>query len=186
MIKRAPARWPLALLLSFLTEAVNRTNTQEPEKTGILRPTDQSVLETGEVQVIARAGEVWLAGKSLKERQTQGTRQALSIRIRAGRHELIWRNGDALQKMQFVVTSSGNTPIPPDRKVYRAHPPQAECQNCHAGEDLGDFKKATVAETCFTYHEQKAYAAGHAQNDEALAECVFYATILTDRLRGSI
>jgi len=172
MIKRAPARWPLALLLVVLTEAVNLTNAQEPEKAGILRPTDQSVLETEEVQIIARAGEVWLDGKSLKERQTQGARQALSIRIPAGRHELIWKNGDALQKIQFAVTSSGNTAIPPDWKVYRAHPPQAECQNCHSGENPRDFKKATVAETCFTCHEQKAFAAGHAHNDEVLAECV--------------
>ena len=172
MIKRAPARWPLALLLVVLTEAVNLTNAQEPEKAGILRPTDQSVLETEEVQIIARAGEVWLDGKSLKERQTQGARQALSIRIPAGRHELIWKNGDALQKIQFAVTSSGNIAIPPDWKVYRAHPPQAECQNCHSGENPRDFKKATVAETCFTCHEQKAFAAGHAHNDEVLAECV--------------
>jgi len=172
MIKRAPARWPLVLLLIVLAEAVNLTIAQEPEKAGILRPTDQSVLETETIQIIARAGEVLLDGNSLKERQTQAARQALSVRVPLGKHELIWKNGDALHKIQFFVATPGHTTIPPNWKVYRAHPPQAECQNCHAGENPGDFKRTTVAETCFTCHEQKTFAAGHAHNDEVLAECV--------------
>ena len=172
MINRAPARWPLALLLVVLTEAVNLTNAQEPDKAGILRPTDQSVLETEQVQIIARAGELWLDGKSLKSRQAQDPRQALSVQIPAGRHELVWKSGDALQKIQFAVTTSGKTSVPPGWKVYRAHPPQAECQTCHTGEQPGNFKRITVAETCFSCHEQKAFAAGHAHNDEVLAECV--------------
>ena len=172
MIKRAPAKWPVILLLVVLTEAVNLTTAQEREKAGILRPIDQSVLDSEEVQIITRAGEIWLDGKSLKERQTQGTRQLFTLRIPAGRHELVWKSGDAFQKVQFMVTMSGKSVVPPGWKVYRAHPPQAECQNCHAGEEAGNFKKITVAETCFTCHEQKTFAAGHAHNDEVLAECV--------------
>ena len=56
MIKPATARWPLVLLFVVFTEAI--TLTKAPEKAGILRPTDQAVLETEEVQVIARAGEL--------------------------------------------------------------------------------------------------------------------------------
>lgn len=172
MVKRTPAKWPVILLLVVLTEAVNLTNAQEREKAGILRPIDQSVLDSEEVQIIARAGEIWLDGKSLKGRQTLGSRRLLTLRITPGRHELVWKNADALQKVQFMVTTSGKTAVPPGWKVYRAHPPQAECQNCHAGDQPGDFKKITVGETCFMCHEQKTFAAGHAHNDEVLAECV--------------
>ncbi len=98
MIKRAPAKWPVILLLVVLTEAVNLTTAQEREKAGILRPIDQSVLDSEEVQIITRAGEIWLDGKSLKERQTQGTRQLFTLRIPAGRHELVWKNGDTLSE----------------------------------------------------------------------------------------
>ncbi len=80
MIKRATARWPLVLLFVVFTEVITLTKAQTPETAGILRPTDQAVLETEEVQVIARPGELWLDGKSLKERQTQAMRQALSVR----------------------------------------------------------------------------------------------------------
>jgi len=172
MIKRTSPRWHLVFLSVFLASTVRLTSAQEPEKAGILRPVDQSVLQTEEVQIIARPGEVWLDGKSLKGRETPATRQALSVRVPAGRHELIWKNGDALQKIQFAVTTSEKTAGPPNWKVYRAHPPQAECLNCHAEKQPGDFKKITVAETCLTCHEQKTFAAGHAHNDEVLAECV--------------
>jgi len=172
MIKRVTARWPLVLLVVVFSSAITLTETQTPEVVGILRPTDQAVLETEEVQVIARPGGLWLDGKALKERQTEAMRQALSLRIPAGRHELVWKNGDASQKVQFMVTTSGKTPAPPGWKVYKGHPPQAECQNCHAGKQPGVFRKSTLAETCFTCHAQDAFAAGHAHNDEVLAECV--------------
>ncbi len=172
MIKRGTARWRVVLLFVVFTEAITLTSAQTPETAGILRPTDQAVLETEEVQVIARPGELWLDGKSLKERQTQAMRQALSLRIPAGRHELIWKNGGTRQRIQFIVKTSANTVVPPEWKAYRAHPPQAECQNCHAGEKAGDFKRTTVSETCFTCHEQKSFAGTHAHNDEVLAECV--------------
>ena len=161
----------LVLFLGFLAAVVNATNAEEPKKVGILRPTDQSVLDSEEVQIIARAGEIGLDGKSLKEGATQSNRQLLAVRIPAGRHELVWKNGDAIQKIQFCVRSSGKTVAPPGWKVYRAHPPQAECQHCHANEP-GEFSKTTVAETCFTCHEQKTFASGHAHNDEVLNECV--------------
>jgi predicted CXXCH cytochrome family protein len=150
---------------------ITLTKALTPETVGILRPTDQAVLETDEVQVIARSGQLWLDGKLLKEPQTQPMREALSLRIPAGRHELIWKNSDTLQRIQFVVRTSSNTVVPSGWKVYRAHPPQAECQHCHASEQPGDFSKTTVAETCFTCHEQKTFAAGHAHNDEVLNEC---------------
>ena len=162
----------LFFFLGFLTAVVNVTNAEEPKKLGILRPIDQSVLDSEEVQIIARAGEIELDGKSLKERQTQGARQLLTLRIPAGRHELVWKNADAIQKVQFMVTTSGKTAVPLGWKVYKAHPPQAECQHCHAGEQPGEFSKSTVAETCFTCHEPKTFAVGHAHNEEVLAECV--------------
>jgi len=162
----------LILFLVFLAAVINATNVEEPKKPGILRPTDQSVLETETIQVIARAGEVLLDGKSIKGAKTQAERQALSVRVTPGKHELAWKSGDTLQRIQFFVAMPRDTTIPPGWKVYRAHPPQAECQNCHAGEKPGDFKRTTVAETCFSCHEQKLFAAGHAHNDEVLAECV--------------
>src|SRR5687767_9804498 len=145
MIKRTPTRWPLVVRSVFLASAASLMSAQEPENPGILCPTDQSVLETETIQVIARAGEVLLDGKSIRGPKIQATRQALSVRVPPGRHELIWKNGDALQKIQFFVARPGHTTIQPGWKVYRAHPPQAECQNCHAGEKPGDFKSATVA-----------------------------------------
>ena len=172
MIKRATARWPLVLLFVVFTKVISLTNAQAPETAGILRPTDQAVLETEEVQVISRPGELWLDGKSIREPQTQPMRQPLSLRIPHGRHELIWKNGDTHQRIQFIVKTSGNTMVPPEWKTYKAHPPQAECQSCHASKQPGVFKKTTVAETCFTCHEQRTFAAGHAHNDEILAECV--------------
>jgi len=172
MNKYAPARWSPTFLWVVLTVAANLSNAEEAEKSGILRPADQSVLDAEEVQIIVRGGEIWLDGKSLKQPQAQATRQPLSMRISAGRHELVWKNGDASQKVQFMVTTSGKTAAPPGWKVYKGHPPQAECQNCHAGKQPGDFKKSTVAETCFTCHAQYAFATGHAHNDEVLAECV--------------
>jgi predicted CXXCH cytochrome family protein len=156
----------------FPAAVVNPVNAEEPKKPGILRPTDQSVLDSEEVQIIARAGEIALDGKSLNDGKMQSNRQLLTVRIPAGRHELVWKNGDAIQTIQFWVRSSGKTAAPPGWKVYRAHPPQAQCQHCHASEQPGDFSKTTVAETCFTCHEQKTFAAGHAHNDEVLNECV--------------
>lgn len=172
MTKHPPAKRPYTLLaVIVLVWAVGVTNAQEPEQAGILRPTDQSVLEAEDVQIISRAGELWLDGKSLNERQKTTVRQAISIHIPAGKHELSWKRGNSLQKVQFAVRTARSPSIPPGWKVYRAHPPQAECQACHAGE-TANFKKATVAETCFTCHEQKGFAAGHAHNEEVLAECV--------------
>ena len=172
MIKRVRARWPLVLLFVAFTRVITLTKAQTPEVAGILRPTDQAVLETEEVEVIARPGGLWLDGKSLEERPAEAMRQVLSLRIPAGRHELIWKNGDADQRIQFIVKTSANTVVPPEWKSYRAHPPQAECQSCHASKQPGDFKKITVAETCFTCHEQSSFAAGHTHNDQVLAECV--------------
>lgn len=172
MINRTPGSWPLVFLIVFLASALSLLRAEEPEKPGILRPTDQSVLETEAIQVIARAGEVLLDGKSIKDPKMQTTRQPLSVRVLLGRHELIWRNGNALQRIQFVIATPGHATIPPGWKVYRAHPPQAECQNCHAGEKAGNFERTTVAETCFTCHERKSFAGTHAHNDEVLAECV--------------
>jgi predicted CXXCH cytochrome family protein len=162
----------LILFLIFLVALANLTSAQEAEMPGILRPVDQAVLETEEISIIVRGGELWLDGKSLKAQPTPVTRQALTIRAPAGRHELIWKSGSAFQKIQFFVATPGHTAVPPGWKVYRAHPPQAECQNCHAGTQPGVFKKKTLAETCFTCHEQRVFAAGHAHNDEVLAECV--------------
>lgn len=162
----------LVFLLVFLASAVNFTTAQEPETLGILRPTDQSVIETEEVQIIARKGEVRLDGKSLGSEHTQGKREILSIRVSPGKHELTWTNGEVAQKTRFVVAPSGSSAVPAGWKTYKPHPPQAECQHCHAGETPGNFKEATVAETCFTCHEQKTFAVGHAHNAEVLAECV--------------
>ena len=172
MNKYAPARWSPKFLWVVLTVTANLANAQELEKSGILRPADQSVLDAEEVQIIVRVGEIWLDGKSLKQPQVQDTRQPLSMRVSPGRHELVWKNGDASQKVQFMVTTSGKTAAPPGWKVYHEHPPQAECQNCHMGKQPGVFRKSTLAETCFTCHAQDAFAAGHAHNDEVLAECV--------------
>ena len=173
MNMRGPTGWSLALLWVVLNAAAKLASAQEHEKAGILRPTDQSVLDTEEVQmIVGTGGDIWLDGKPLKQRQTQGTRQPFVMRIPAGRHELDWKNGDSSQKVQFIVTTSGRTVAPPGWKVYRGHPPQAECQTCHASEQPGEFQKSTLAETCFTCHEQKAFASGHAHNVDVLAECV--------------
>ena len=172
MINRATAGCLLVVLFVVVSEAINLTQSRQPEKLGILRPTDQSVLEANEVQVIARAGEVKLDGKAIREPQTRFLRRALSINVAVGKHELSWNSGDSLQRIQFAVTTPRSKNAPPGWKTYRAHPPQAECQDCHAGEQPGEFKKATVAETCFTCHEQKTFAAGHTHNDEVLAECI--------------
>ena len=166
MTKHLGATGTLVLLCSVW--AADRT---KPEDAGILRPTHQSILETEEVQIIAREGEVWLDGKPLGGRQTPGTRRALSAQIPAGIHQLTWKSAEALQKIEFAVTTSQNKTAPSGWKVYRAHPPQAECQNCH-DKQPGVFKKVTVAETCFTCHEQNVFASGHTHNDEVLAECV--------------
>jgi predicted CXXCH cytochrome family protein len=150
-----------------LAASVSFTN---PQEAGILRPTDQTVLETEEVRIIARDGALWLDGESLERRQTQGTRQALAIRIPPGRHELVWKRGGAVQTTRFAVATSRGAAVSAGWKVYREHPPQAECVNCHAGEK--DFKKSTIVETCFTCHEPKSFAEAHSHNSEVLAECV--------------
>ncbi|MCI0627368.1 MAG: hypothetical protein L0387_37945 [Acidobacteria bacterium] len=161
-------RWPLGLPLTFLV-----VTAQEAEKPGILRPTDQSVLATGSVQVIARAGgEVSLDGKLIRAQQPAAGRQALSVQVLPGRHELIWKNAGTQQKIQLFVSTPGGLAAPAGWKVYTPHPPQAECQTCHAEEKQEGFKMSTVAETCFTCHQQKTFAAGHAHNDEVFAECV--------------
>ena len=172
MIKCAPAGWKFALRVVFLISAVSLTRAQLPEQTGILRPTDQSILEGEQVQIIARSGELWLDGESLRERQAPATRQAFSIKVPSGRHVLMWKEGEAVQTIRFIVTTSGNVAVPPGWRVYRAHPPQAECDNCHAGENPGDLKKLTVVETCATCHESTTFAAVHAHQEEVLAECV--------------
>src|SRR5262249_33473107 len=169
MAKHVGATGTLALLCSVWV--TDLTNAKEPQDTGILRPTHQSILETEEVQVIAREGEVWLDGKALAGRQTAPTRRALSVQIPAGIHQLTWKGAQAIQEIKFAVTTPQNRMAPSAWKVYRAHPPQAECGTCHAAQ-IGDFKKPTVAETCFTCHERNAFAEGHTHNDEILAECV--------------
>ena len=45
------------------------------------------------------------------------------------------------QRIQFIVKTSANTVVPPEWKAYTAHPPQEECQNCHAGKQPGDFQE---------------------------------------------
>ena len=113
MIKRATARWPLVLLFVVFTEAITLTNAQTPEKAGILRPTDQAVLETEEVQVICspRRSSGWTANPSKNDRHRRCGRLFL-FESQLGRHELIWKNGDTHQRIQFVVRTSANTVVP--------------------------------------------------------------------------
>lgn len=169
MTQRAATRCLLTLFLAGLAQAAGAARAQEPQTAGILRPSDRSVLQSGALQIIARTGEIWLDGKPIRQPQDRGGRQALSVSAPAGKHELLWKHAGGFQKIEFFV-ASGPTETPPGWKVYKEHPPQAECAACHAGEK--DFRKSSIAETCFSCHEQKAFPAAHSHNSEVLAECV--------------
>lgn len=150
---------------------------QASETPGIMRPTDHSVLETGEVQIIARSGaEVLLDGQPVSiTKSSLLPGGVLSLRLPAGRHELLWRSLTTQQRVQFFVAAPDNASgAPAGWKVYRAHPPLAECQTCHAvtGKKTEAFTKPQLSETCFTCHDQKAFVGAHAHNDEVLADCL--------------
>ena len=173
MIKRATARWPVVLLFVVFTEAITLTSAQTPETAGILRPTDQAVLETEEVQVIARPGELWLDGKSLKERQTQAMRQALSLRIPAGRHELIWKNGDTSSEnsihCQNLCEHCGSARV----ESLQGASSSGRMSELSRGKGSREFsRRSPLQRHASRVTSKSTFAAGHAHNDEVLAECV--------------
>jgi hypothetical protein len=161
MIKRATARWPLVLLFVVFTEVITHTKAQTPEKAGILRPTDQAVHETEEVQVIAGPGELWLLVNP--QEQTQAMRQALSL--------LFQPEGTAdLEERSPIEFSSLSEP-----QEHRGAgvegtgaSSQAECQTVMQA--AAGLKKITIRDV--PPITSKTLFSRSRPNDEVLAECI--------------
>jgi predicted CXXCH cytochrome family protein len=142
-----------------------------------LRPFDQSVLEVGPVSVIIRAsnkGKLSLDGKPVDFKQSAAGVCTATVNSSGGLHELSWIDAAGEQKIKFFVPTEANAAsMPAGWKVFKLHPPSAECGTCHV-EKQGEwsFKTQSYSETCFDCHDAKAFVQGHAHNDEVLSDCV--------------
>ena len=132
----------------------------EPDR--VLRPLNETVLKPGPVSIVAKTtGELLLDGKAIPSTQPAPGVRTATVTPSAGLHELAAGN----QKVRFFVGAGA----PQGWKEFRAHPPAATCDACHAVEDGAWSIKA--GETCFRCHDQATFPKIHQHNSEVLAEC---------------
>lgn len=126
----------------------------------ILRPADQSVLKPGPFSVIAKTeAELKLDGKPLAVTRPAPGIATATINPAPGLHEI----SAAEERVKFFVGAGA----PPGWKEFRAHPPAASCESCHAiVKGAWEF-----AGNCFQCHDQKAFPKIHQHNTEVLADC---------------
>lgn len=135
----------------------------------IFRPSDRSIV-SGPLSVVARgsaSAALTLDGNPLKVDRPGPNAITVSLRIAPGKHELALIDTGVEKRVTFFVGDA-----PPDFAKFRAHPPAATCQTCHAVKDgAWAFKGDTLAENCFTCHKADAFATPHSHNADTLYEC---------------
>jgi predicted CXXCH cytochrome family protein len=135
----------------------------------ILRPVDQSVVAPGPLSIVARGSaksELRLDGKQLAATQPGPSALTAVAKLSPGLHELVLRDGGSEQKIQFLVQGAPGAPAA--WSPFRAHPPAATCDACHAvKEGAWEFKSGS----CFACHDAKPFPSTHSHTTEVLAEC---------------
>ena len=85
------------------------------------------------------------------------------VKLDAGAHTIAVRDEGGETKLTLKVDTGG---------TYKAHPPGASCDSCHAvKESAWAMKRASLAPLCFQCHEREKFAPVHTHNTDILAEC---------------
>jgi predicted CXXCH cytochrome family protein len=131
------------------------------EEPAILRPSDGAILKPGELTVIARQGGLLLDGKPLKTTERAPGVWTAPINPPPGEHEL---KSSAGQAIRFRVDAQAAT--------YRAHPPAAACETCHAVKNgVWELRVAALESACASCHDLKKFPETHSHNTTTLADC---------------
>ena len=136
---------------------------------GFLRPLDQTVVPAGPLSIVARTAgntELRVDGKAVAALQPAPNVLTATLNPTPGRHVLAI--GD--QTIHFFVGAAAGAPQ--GWGEFKAHPPAATCETCHAVKDgAWAFKSEILADTCFGCHNAKQFPTIHTHNSEILAEC---------------
>jgi predicted CXXCH cytochrome family protein len=123
----------------------------------ILRPVDQSVLETGVVKVVAKGDATKLVVDGKQAATTD-------LKLAQGMHEL------ALGDQKIRVFVKGAEPPPDGWTVFRTHPPAAACSACHVAKEGGGEVKSYET-SCAGCHQLANFAKTHTHAPTVLEEC---------------
>lgn len=130
------------------------------EEPVILRPNNGAFLKPGEITVISRGAGLSLDGKAVAEVKRAPGVWTAAINPAPGEHQLKASTGPAIR---FRVSPDG---------TYRAHPPAAACETCHAVRNgAWELRTAALESACSTCHNLKNFAVGHSHNTATLADC---------------
>ena len=133
----------------------------------ILRPVDQSVLESGAVKLAAKGSEsakLLVDGKPVVVTKAGPNALTAELKLTPGQHEITL---DA-QKIQVFVKGSGQAPA--GWEAFRTHPPAANCDACHvAKEDAWTVK--SYESSCAGCHDLAKFPKTHTHATTVLEEC---------------
>jgi predicted CXXCH cytochrome family protein len=156
------------VLLAFAGACLAQQEANKPE---IFRPADESILQSGTVQVVARVSgqdKLLVDGKPVPVKQPAPTALVADLELTAGMHELALESGPKVR----VFVPGGSAKAPDGWQPFRPHPPAAQCDTCHSVTDgAWAMKNAVTAESCATCHDLKSFPKSHTHTVEVLEEC---------------
>ena len=139
------------------------------EEPRILRPVDQSSIPKGPFSIIAKADNgaiIELDGKPLSVTEIATGILSATINAPAGVHELRLKAVSGERRIHFAV--GAHEPY----KQFRAHPPVAACDTCHAVRNGSwEMKNTELEKTCAGCHNLSEFSKSHTHNTEVLNEC---------------
>jgi predicted CXXCH cytochrome family protein len=133
----------------------------------ILRPLDQSILESGMVKLVAKAGEtakLLVDGKPVATTKAGPNALSADLTLTPGTHGITL---DA-QKIQVFVKGSGSAPA--GWEVFRPHPPSASCDACHVAKE-GAWSVKSYDSSCAGCHNLAKFPQTHTHAATVLEEC---------------
>lgn len=124
----------------------------------ILRPLDQSVLESGRIRVVAKSEALDL--------KVDGKAAATTdLNLAPGMHEI----SVADQKIRVFV-KGGNQAAPDGWEIFKPHPPAASCDACHVAKEGGGDVKGYES-SCAGCHNLTNFPKTHTHAPTVLEEC---------------
>ena len=137
------------------------------EEGKIVRPSDRSVLPSGEISIAARGpgARLELNGQVLPAHEPFPDIFHAKVTPAPGEHllALVWEGGR--REIRFFVGEGAPEGFAP----FRLHPPFAiECQTCHALSRRGRFRSKG---SCFGCHSKTTFVDSHQHAPHVLQDC---------------
>ncbi len=160
-------------LLPILLSLLMAVAVAEESGPGFFRPLDKTAVKAGPLEMVARASAAarfTFDGKPLEATSPGPGAWTASLKLTPGQHSLALKDGTVEQTIAFFATGEGTAPS--EWAAFRAHPPAATCDTCHAvKQGTWAFKHDLLSESCLGCHDAKQFPVNHQHTPEVLVDC---------------